>query len=110
MKKIISLMVLLAIMLVPTLVMAASPWVDKPTYSEKVVGKLQFGFKNAFLGPFELFYEPHAAQVDHKNAWMGLGKGLIYGILDTAGGAIHAVTFLIPVDVPLPDNGVHFDK
>lgn len=108
MKKIIAVLMLLCVFAAPA--MAASPWTEESTYSGKVVGKLNFGFKNALLGWTELFYEPHAAAVDGKSAWAGLGKGLVDFPLNTIGGAVHLVTFLIPVDVPLPHNGVNFEK
>lgn len=109
MKKFLAIAIMLGVMFAPA-AMAASPWTEGKTYSEKVTGKFSFGFKNLFLGWTEIFYQPHAASVDGKNAWSGLGKGLVYSLADTVGGAVHLVTFPIPVDVPLPENGVNFDK
>ncbi len=109
MKKLLAILIMLGVMFAPA-AMAQSPWMAEKTYSEKVTGKLGFGFTNLFLGWTQIFYQPHVASVDGKNAWSGLGKGLVYGLADTLGGAIHLVTFPIPVDVPLPENGVNFDK
>ena len=109
MKKVIVLM-LLVILAAPALGFAASPWTTETTYGDKTYGKLVFGVKNVLLGAFDLFYEPHAAQVAGKNGWSGVPKGIVDSILNVAGGAIHLVTFPIPVDVPLPDNGVNFEK
>lgn len=110
MKKLVALLIVFGILLIPTVGMAASPWTEQKTYSEQVVGKLNFGFKNLALGWADLFYEPHRYQAEGKNAWQGLGKGLVDAPLNELGGALHLVTFLIPVDVPLPDNGVNFTK
>ena len=109
MKKMLAVLIMLGVMFAPA-AMAASPWMDSKTYSEKTMGKLSFGFKNLFLGWTEIFYQPHVASTEGKNAWGGLGKGLGYFVADTLGGAVHLVTFLVPVDVPLPDNGVNYTK
>lgn len=109
MKKLLAILIMLGVMFAPA-AMAQSPWMDSKTYSEKVTGKLSFGFKNLALGWTEIFYQPHAVAVDGKNGWTGLGKGLVYALADTVGGAVHLVTFLVPVDVPLPDNGVNYTK
>lgn len=110
MKKLTAFLIVLTVLIAPGMVLAASPWTEGKTYSEKTSGKLDFGFKNLALGWADLFYEPHRYQVEGKNVWAGIGKGLIDAPLNEIGGALHFVTFLIPVDVPLPDNGVHFDK
>lgn len=109
MKKLTAFLIL-AILMMPVAGMAASPWTEQKTYSEKVVGKFNFGFKNLVLGVADIFYEPHRYQTEGKNAWAGLGKGLLDAPINIIGGALHLVTFLIPVDLPLPDNGVNFDK
>ena len=45
-------------------------------------------------------------------ATIALGVALTFAddvvIINTLGGAIHTATFFIPVDVPLPENGVDF--
>ncbi len=110
MKKFGALLIILAILLAPAAGMAASPWTEQKTYADKTVEKFKFGFKNLALGWMQIFYQPHAYQVDGKNAWAGLGKGLWLFPVDTIGGAVHLVTFLVPVDVPLPENGVNFEK
>ncbi len=106
MKKVLGSLLILAVMLTPALAFAASPWTEKATYSERVGAKLEFGVKNTLLGWVDLFYEPNKAITDKGNVWGGLGKGIVDSLINTAGGAVHAVTFLIPVDLPLPDNGV----
>lgn len=102
MKKIIGLVIVLAMLITPVAAFAASPWTQADTYGDKVSGKLEFGIKNTLLGWIDLFYEPNRAE----NAWSGLGKGISDSIINIGGGAFHLVTFLIPVDLPLPDNGV----
>jgi hypothetical protein len=82
-----------------------SPWVTKEPYMEKIINKLGFGLTNGLTGWTALFFEPCRA----NNFFTGLVKGSWRTITNTAGGALHIVTFPIPVDIPLPDGGVHFD-
>ena len=111
MKKIVCLMIILAVFAIPMTGYAASPWTEKATCQEKMGAKFGFGLKNVLLGWLDLFYEPHVAQVEGKNVLGGIGKGLVDTVANELGGALHLVTFFIPkVDIPLPDNGVHFDK
>ena len=91
---------------------AASPWTEGKTYKEKVLGKLDFGFKNLLGGWTELFTEPAKGDPSCKckiqSTARGLGRGIAYAAADTIGGALHILTFPFPqVDVPLPENGVH---
>ena len=82
-----------------------SPWIKKEPYMEKIINKLGFGLTNGLTGWTALFFEPYCAQ----NKWTGLVKGAWRTITNTAGGALHIVTFPIPIDLPLPDGGVRFD-
>ena len=110
MKKLLSLLLIL-VLLAPAVCFAASPWTTNTTYSDKVTGKLSYGFTNLTLGWLDLFYEPHRYHVEKKNIFLGIGKGIFDLVGNTVGGALHTVTFFIPqIDVPIPDNGVHFDK
>ncbi len=93
---------------------AASPWTTEPTYQKKVAGKLDFGVKN-FLGGWTALLPCHSACAmnGHKTCpglccVKSLGMGVVNAVVYTVGGALHTATFLIPVDVPLPDNGVQF--
>ena len=109
-KKLHLLIVMLAVVLIPATVFAASPWSTETTYGAKATGKLAFGFKNVLGGWTELFTEPMEHYKDHKNVFEGIAKGIAYGVIDTVGGALHIVTFPITnVDVPLPENGVQFE-
>src|SRR5689334_6587092 len=114
MKKVMGILIILALLTAPTLALAetaASPWVAETTYSGKVVGKFNYGFKNLFLGWTQIFYQPYLAQKNNTNQWKALGKGLFwYFPVDTVLGAAHVVTFLIPVDVPIPDGGVNLSE
>ena len=94
---------------------AASPWTEGKTYGEKVKGKLDFGVKNLLGGWTEIFSHTmkHAKAEENKeqkeNIGVSLLTGIVYGAVDTVGGALHAATFVIPeIDVPLPENGVQF--
>jgi len=105
MKKIMSLVVILSMLLAPV-VFAASPWTEEKTYGDKAVGKLGFGLTNTVLGWTKMFTVPNDYSTEGKNAWAGVGQGLIDAAVVTVGGAVQLVTFPLPVDVPLPGNGV----
>ncbi|MFH1208496.1 MAG: hypothetical protein V1673_02915 [Candidatus Omnitrophota bacterium] len=105
MKKIMSLVIVLSMILAPV-VFAASPWTEEKTYGEKTVGKLGFGLTNTCLGWTKIFTTPNDYSNEGKNAWSGVGQGFIDAVVVTIGGAVQLVTFPIPVDVPLPGNGV----
>ncbi len=105
MKKIMSLVVILSMLLAPV-AFAASPWTAEKTYGDRVTGKLVFGLQNTLLGWIQLFAVPNQYANAGKNVWSGIGQGLVEATVDTVGGAIQLVTFVIPADFPLPNNGV----
>lgn len=107
MKKLLTLMLVMSLLLAPVLGFAASPWTEESTYADRVSGKLQFGLTNTLLGWIDLFAEPNKAANDGSNVWAGVGKGLVDTVVNEVGGAFQLVTFLIPVDLPLPENGVN---
>ncbi|MSR77520.1 MAG: hypothetical protein EXS63_04770 [Candidatus Omnitrophica bacterium] len=115
-KSMIALMLVLVMATAPSLAFAASPWMDAKTYQEKSVGKFKFGFKNMIGGWTEIFSQTQSSCCNKEAAKLpccrflrGLGKGLVHATLDTVGGALHIVTFLLPqIDIPLPENGVSF--
>ena len=80
-----------------------SPWTRTHPYFQQASHKLGFGLLNLGSSPLALFYEP-----TRGNFFTGCGRGLWYAVAYCAGGAIHAVTFPIPVDLPLPEGGIHF--
>ncbi len=82
----------------------SSPWTRENTYSEKTIQKLGFGLLNILTGWVSFFFEPY----HDKNFFKGLAKGTLRTVTNTAGGALHTVTFPIPVDIPLPGGGVEF--
>ena len=82
----------------------ASPWTKEKRYMEKAGGKLGFGFLNISVGWSSLFMEP-----SREKSWNGLAKGLGLCITNTVGGLLHAATFPIPVDLPLPAGGFRTD-
>lgn len=84
-----------------------SHWTERDTYTEKAIGKLGFGVKNALLGWTELIYHPYAAGSKGENIVEGAIIGLWYGLADTAGGILHFATFPIPFDIKLPEGGTH---
>ncbi len=100
----------LAFVWLPTVALAASPWTEKSKPVECMAAKFVFGVKNLLFGWTELFTEPMEYHKDGKNCLEGLGKGFVNAVGQTVGGAVHAVTFLIPIDVPLPENGTQFLK
>ncbi len=105
MKKILSLVVILSMLLAP-MAFAASPWTAEKAYGDRVTGKLVFGLQNTLLGWIQLFAVPNQYANSGKNVWSGIGQGVVEAVVDTVGGAIQLVTFPIPADLPLPNNGV----
>lgn len=111
MKKLMLALVAAAIFAAPMTAFAEcackpSPWASKTTYGEKAVGKLEFGIKNFFAGWTEIFTEPKEEHDAKGNVLAGIGRGLVYGLLDTAGGLLHIATFPVTgLDVHLPEGG-----
>jgi len=94
----------------PSMVFGASPWAAETAYSEQIGSKFTFGLTNTMLGWTDIFVEPKQYHNDDKNVWAGVGKGMVDAVANTAGGAFHLVTFMIPqVDVSLPEDGVNIE-
>ncbi len=106
MKKSVVLLLIAVILLSCGSAFAASPWTEKDTYKEKVLSKLDFGFKNTLAGWTELFNQPIKSHKDGKTVAEGVLRGIYYAVADTVGGILHIATFPVLVDVPLPNNGV----
>lgn len=105
MRKISGMLIMIALLTGPV-VFAASPWVQESTYAEQTGKKLEFGVKNIFFGWADIFLEPNSAFLEKRNLWVAFGKGLTDAFVNEVGGAVHLGSFFIPVDLPLPDNGV----
>jgi len=101
MKKILSLVVVLCMLLAP-LAFAASPWTEEKTYGEKTVGKLGYGLTNTVLGWTKIISTPNDYSSAGKNVWQGVGQGLMDAAVTTVLGAVQLVTFPIPADIPIP--------
>ena len=101
MKKIMSLVVILSMLLAPV-AFAASPWTEEKTYGEKTTGKLGFGLTNTLLGWTKIISTPNDYSSEGKNVWQGVGQGLIDAGVTTVLGAVQLVTFPIPADIPIP--------
>jgi len=101
MKKIMSLVVVLSMILAPV-AFAASPWTDKATYGEKTGGKLGYGLTNTVLGWTKIFTTPNEYSNEKKNVWQGVGQGLVDATVTTVLGAVQLVTFAIPADIEIP--------
>ena len=83
-----------------------SPWTSEVGWSNRAIGKLGFGLKNALLGWADLFTEPKEAMDGGQNFFVGLGHGFKDGVENEIGGLVHIVTFPITgVDWPLPEGG-----
>jgi len=82
-----------------------SPWTQEPTYFGKISQKLGFGFLNITAGWTALLFEPCRKQ----NFFVGVGKGIGYMVTNTAGGILHAATFPVPLDIPLPQGGIAYE-
>jgi len=84
-----------------------SPWAHERGWANQARGKFVFGAKNTLLGWTELFTEPYEAAKSGRNVAGGIGRGLLNGVVDTAGGAAHLITFPVTkLDLPLPQGGV----
>ena len=107
MKKLMLALLAVGVLATPTMAFAEpSPWTTKTTYTDKAVGKLEFGFKNIFAGWTEILTEPKEAYDAKTNVFRGVGEGLWNGLADTVGGILHLATFPITqLDVPLPEGG-----
>ncbi len=103
MKKILSLVLLLAVMITPVSAFAGD------SYSDAVGAKLQSGLTNTLLGWTKILSVPHAYQAEKKSPWAGVGKGLTDAIGCTIAGAFNLVTFPIPAELTLPDGGVNLN-
>jgi hypothetical protein len=101
MKKIMSLVVVLSMLLAPV-AFAASSWVDGATYGEKTAGKLGYGLTNTVLGWTKIFTTPNDYSTEKKNVWQGVGQGLVDATVTTVLGAVQLVTFPIPADIEIP--------
>lgn len=82
-----------------------SDWTQEPAYVAKISQKLGFGFLNITAGWMALLFEPCKDQ----NFFLGVGKGIGYAVTNTAGGILHAATFPIPIDIPLPQGGIAYE-
>lgn len=84
----------------------SSPWTSEVGWSNRAISKLGFGVKNLLLGWADLITEPKEAMDAGENFFVGLGRGLMDGIGNEIGGAVHIVTFPITgLDAPLPEGG-----
>ena len=105
-KKVFALLLIFVLLAGPVFAAQPSPWTKEADWTGKSLSKLGYGLKNVVLGWTEIFTQPSDAAKKGGNVVTGVGKGLWNAVADTLGGAIHTVTFFIPVDVPLPDGGV----
>lgn len=114
MKKIFSVFLILAFCLISRTAYAESftslkpsAWTKQTTYADKTVHKLGFGLLNITMGwaaiPFEI------DRSKSTNPWTGFCKGLWFTVTNTVGGVLHTATFPVPLDIPLPQGGVHFE-
>ena len=85
----------------------ASPWTNEMGYANRAKGKLVFGLKNLLLGWTAIGSEAVEYKNNGKNVFQGIAVGFGEALVYTVGGALHVATFPIPLDVPLPENGVH---
>jgi len=86
--------------------MAASPWTEAEDYQSLTEQKLTFGLKNAFFGWSEIFDRVDQYNYEDKSPFTGFFEGIYYAVIYTIGGVLHVATFPLPIDVPLPNNGV----
>jgi len=109
MKKTFSILIVLSLLVTPAYAcFESSSWTEADGYFAKTGQKLCFGVKNLALGILDIFYEPHRAQSEGNSVALGILKGWSDAVFNIVEGALHIVTFPIPLDIPLPDGGVDF--
>ena len=84
----------------------SSPWTRTHPYFNQIGHKLGFGVLNLGTGWMALFHEPFRPGGFFK----GFVRGIAYTVIYEGGGGLHAVTFPIPVDIPLPRGGLSFEE
>ena len=84
----------------------ASPWTTETGWSHKAGKKLEFGATNLFFGWTEIFSQPASHTGSAQEFLKAVGQGLANAVVYTLGGALHVITFPVPVDVPIPNGGV----
>ena len=84
-----------------------SEWTEQTSYSERALHKLGFGLNNFEKGWSEIYIHMMNAKQSGENTFTEVMRGTCYAIADTLGGAFHAFTFFLPIDLPLPEGGVH---
>lgn len=85
----------------------SSSWTEQKSYADKTVHKLGFGLLNIATGWGAVFFELDKAK--STNIFTGLAKGIWLTVTNEVGGVLHTATFPIPLDIPLPAGGIHFE-
>ncbi len=113
MKKQISILVFI-LFLIPQISFALpmnefpdSSWTKGDGYVEKTVGKLGFGLVNVAGGWTALASEYH--EKPETNIGAAFLRSIARTLTNTVGGALHVVTFPVPVDIRLPGGGTSFE-
>ena len=84
-----------------------SEWKKEPLYIDRAFGKLNFSFWNFLFGFTKFATKPYEAYMTDENVLLGIGKGILFGVADTAGGLLNGVTFPITaLSIPLPEGGI----
>ncbi len=98
--------------LILVLVMALGPAKAFATdsYSDATEEKLEGGVTNTLLGWTKIFSVPHDYQVEKKNPWAGVGKGVVDAIHCTVTGAFNLLTFPLPAEMSSVDGCVDLDS
>lgn len=83
-----------------------STWHKEPLYIDRFFGKMVFGFENVILGWTEIIKEPYEATELDKSFIVAVGRGALYGAVDTVGGALNFITAPFTfIKIPLPQGG-----
>jgi hypothetical protein len=95
----------------PSVAGGASPWTQEKRWLDRSDGKFYHGLKNLLLGWTELITEPDEAMWKGESMLVGLVRGAWNAVGQTAGGALHVLTFpFTQFDIPLPEGGVGWDR
>ncbi len=96
---------------------APKPLTGFEIYVRNFDKKFDKGGLNFVAGWTEILRQPAVAyKSSEKNkllkaSTLGVGKGLVYGLTDTVGGFVNALTSLLPGwEIPLPEGGITSEK
>lgn len=100
----------LLIFLFPNAGLAEPPeWTQREGYWAKFGGKFEYGAINMLGGWTEIVTTPMEYADEDKSVLAGILVGIGEGFVYTGGGILNFFTSPIPVNIPIPNNGVDME-